>query len=196
MSTIIGLILRLPVKGFVFNKLNNACACCCLVAKSCPTLCNCMNCSMWGFCILHYLQEFAQTYISWIDDAIQPFHPLLFPSPPAFNLSQHQSLFQWVSSSHQVTKVNKKEHINEILPYYWGFPVSLRPTFVILELKFLVWKGPVFRPWVLVCVYVIILLYCPFSSMMFRLQHHSTCCLVLFEVQLLLNPVDHPLITW
>ena len=43
-------------------------------------------------------------------------------------------------------KVNKREHINEILLYYWGFPVSLRLTFVILELKFLVWKGPVFRP--------------------------------------------------
>lgn len=93
-------------------------------------------------------------------------------------------------------KVNKREHINEILPYYWGFPVSLRPTFVIPELKFLIWKGPVFRPWVLACVYFIILLYYSFSFMMSRLQHHSTCRLVLFEVQLLLSPVDHLLITW
>lgn len=70
-------------------------------------------------------------------------------------------------------KVNKREHISEILPYYWGFSVSLGPTFVILELKFLVWKGPVFRPWVLACVYFIIQLYCSFSFMISRLQHHS-----------------------
>ena len=54
---------------------------------------------------LHYLREFAQTYVHWVGDAIQLFHPLLSPSPPAFNLSQHQGLFQWVSSLHQVAKV-------------------------------------------------------------------------------------------
>ena len=53
----------------------------------------------------HQLSEFTQTHVHWVGDAIQPSHPLSTPSPPAFNLSQHQGLFQWVSSSHQVAKV-------------------------------------------------------------------------------------------
>ena len=53
----------------------------------------------------HQLLEFAETYIHWVSDAIQPSHPLSSFSPPAFNLAQHQGLFQWVSSSHQVVKV-------------------------------------------------------------------------------------------
>ena len=61
--------------------------------------------STLGFPVLHYLQEFAQTHVYWVSDAIQPSHPLSSPSPPALNLSQHQGLFQWVSSSHQVIKV-------------------------------------------------------------------------------------------
>ena len=55
--------------------------------------------------VLHYLQEFAQVHIHWVSDAIQPSHPLSSPSPPALNLSQHQGLFQWVDSSHEVDKV-------------------------------------------------------------------------------------------
>ena len=51
------------------------------------------------------LPEFTQTYVHWVGDAVQPSHPLSSPSPPAFNLSQHQGLFKWVSSSHQVSKV-------------------------------------------------------------------------------------------
>ena len=53
----------------------------------------------------HQLPELTQTHVPWVGDTIQPSHPLLSPSPPAFNLSQHQGLFQWVSSSHQVAKV-------------------------------------------------------------------------------------------
>ena len=78
---------------------------CCLVTQSCLTLCDLMDFSMPGFPVLHYLSEFAQTYIHCISDAIQQSHPLSYPSPAASNLSQHQSLFQWVSSSHQVAKV-------------------------------------------------------------------------------------------
>ena len=77
----------------------------CSVNKSCLTLCNLMDCSTPGFPVLHYLLEFAQTQVHWVSDAIQPSHPLSPPSPPALNLSQHQGVFQWVSSSHQVTKV-------------------------------------------------------------------------------------------
>ena len=61
-------------------------------------------CTMPGFRVRHSLQEFAQTQIHWVSDAIQPSHPLSPPSPPALNLSQHQGLFQWVRSSHQVAK--------------------------------------------------------------------------------------------
>ena len=77
---------------------------CCSVIQSCPTLCNPMDCSMPGFPV-HYLLELAQTHIHWVSDAIQLSHPLLSPSPPTFNLSQHQGLFQCLGSSHQVAKV-------------------------------------------------------------------------------------------
>ena len=64
-----------------------------------------MECSTPGLPVHHQLPEFTQTHVHWVSDAIQPSHPLSFPSPPTFNLSQHQGLFQWVSSSHQVAKV-------------------------------------------------------------------------------------------
>ena len=66
-----------------------------------------MECSTPGFPILHHLTELAQTHVHRIGDAIQPAHPLLSPSPPAFSLSQHQGLSHWVRSSHQVAKVLK-----------------------------------------------------------------------------------------
>ena len=77
------------------------------VAQSCPTLCNPMNCSTPGLPVHHQLPEFTQTHVHWVSDAIQPSHPLLSPSPPTFNLSQHQGLFKWVSSSHQVARVSE-----------------------------------------------------------------------------------------
>ena len=64
-----------------------------------------MYCSTSGFPVHHQLPELAQTHVHWVGDAIQPSHPLSFPSPPAFNLSQHLGLFQWVNSLHQVAKV-------------------------------------------------------------------------------------------
>ena len=67
--------------------------CCCSSVKLCLTLCNPMSCSTPGFPDLHHLLEFAQTHVPWVSDAIQPSHPLSSPSPPAFNLSQHQGLF-------------------------------------------------------------------------------------------------------
>ena len=70
------------------------------VAQSRPTLCDPMDCSTPGLPVHHQLPEFTQTHVHWVDDAIQPSHPHLSPSPPAFNLSQHQGLFKWVSSSH------------------------------------------------------------------------------------------------
>ena len=79
--------------------------CYCLVAKLCLTLCNPLDWGTPGFPILHCLPGFAQTHVHWVGDAIQPSYSLSSSSPPAFNLSQHQGLFQWVSSSHQVAKV-------------------------------------------------------------------------------------------
>ena len=64
------------------------------VTQSCPTLCNLMNCSMPGLPVHHQLPELAQTQVHQASDAIQPSHPLLSPSPPAFKLSQHQGLFK------------------------------------------------------------------------------------------------------
>ena len=66
-----------------------------------------MDCSKPGFSVHHQLSDHAQIHVHQVGDAIQPFHPLPSPSPPAFNLSQHQGLFQWVCSSHQVAKVLK-----------------------------------------------------------------------------------------
>ena len=75
------------------------------VTQSCPTLCNPMDCSTPGFHVHHQLLELVQTHVHWVSDTIQPSHPLSSPFPPAFNLSQHQGLFKWVSSSNQVAKV-------------------------------------------------------------------------------------------
>ena len=76
-----------------------------LVTQSCPTLCNSMDCSTPGLPVHHQLPEFTQSHVHWVGDPIQPSHPLSSSSPPALSLSQHQGLFQWVSSSHQVAKV-------------------------------------------------------------------------------------------
>ena len=70
-----------------------------------PTLCDPMDCSKPGFPVHHQLPELAQTHVHWVGDVIKPSHSLSSPSPAAFNLSQHQGLFQWLSSSHQVAKV-------------------------------------------------------------------------------------------
>ena len=75
------------------------------VAQSCPTLCDPMNHSTPGLPVHHHLPEFTQTQVHRFGDAIQPSHPLSYPSPPSPNPSQHQGLFQWVNSSHEVAKV-------------------------------------------------------------------------------------------
>ena len=75
------------------------------VAQSCLTLCDPVDWSTPGVPVHHQLPELTQTHVHKVGDAIQPSHPLLSRSPSAFNLAQHQGLFQWVSSSHQVAKV-------------------------------------------------------------------------------------------
>ena len=82
-----------------------------LVTQSCPTLCDPMNHSTPGLPVHHQLPEFTQTHVHRVGDTIQPSHPLLSPSPPAPNPSQHQGLFQWVNSSHEVAKALKRKEI-------------------------------------------------------------------------------------
>ena len=80
------------------------------VTQSCLTICDPMNHSTPGLPVHHQLLEFTQTHVHWVDDAIHPSHPLSSPSPPALNLSQHQGLFKWVSSPHQVAKGLEFQH--------------------------------------------------------------------------------------
>ena len=81
-------------------------------SQSYPTPWDPMDCSTPGLLVHHQLPEFTHTHIHWVGDAIQPSHPLSSPSPSAFNLSQHQGLFIWVSSSHQ----------------YYSFSFSISPS--------------------------------------------------------------------
>ena len=84
-----------------------------------------MNCSIPGLPVHHQLLELAQTHVHWVSDVIQPSHSLLSPSPPAFSLSQHQGLFQWVSSSHQVAKVLELQLQHQSFSEYSGL-ISFR----------------------------------------------------------------------
>ena len=86
------------------------------VAQSCLTLCNHMDCSTTASTVHHQLQELVQTHVHWVSDAIRPSLPLSSSSPPAFNLSQHQGLFQWVSSSHKVDKILGASASTSVLP--------------------------------------------------------------------------------
>ena len=89
------------------------------ITQSCPTLCNPMDCSTPGFPVHHHLLELAQTHVHPVGNAIQPFHPLSSPSPPAFNLSQHLGLFRWVISLHEEARV-LDFHIHH-QPFQWIF---------------------------------------------------------------------------
>ena len=85
-------------KGFSYTSVQSS-----SVAQSCPTLCDPMDRSTPG--LLVQLPELTQTHVHWVGDAIQPSHPLSSASPPTLNRSQHQGVFQWVSSLHQVAKL-------------------------------------------------------------------------------------------
>ena len=84
-------------KGLAFEAIwswTSVIYCCCSVAKSCPTLCDPMDCSTPGFPVLHYLPEFTQTHVHLTSDFNQSSHPLLSPFPLALSLSWHQDLVQ------------------------------------------------------------------------------------------------------
>ena len=98
---------------------------CCSVAKLYPTLCNPLDCSMPGFPV----PEFAQIYVHWISDVIQPSHPLSPLSLPALNLSQHQGFFQWVGSLHQVVKVLELQLQHQT--FLWIFRVDFLEDWLV-----------------------------------------------------------------
>ena len=81
------------------------------VTQSCPTLCNPLGCHTPGFPVHHQVPEFTQTHVHWVGGAIQPSHPLLSPSSPAFDLHQHQGLFKWVR-----------------WPKFWSFSFNISPS--------------------------------------------------------------------
>ena len=112
-------------KKFLWTcKIANLCITC-SVTQLCPVLCD-LICSTSGFLVLHHLPELAQTHR--VSDAIQPSHPLLPPSPPAFSLSQQQGLFQWVSSSHQVAKgLELRRHQS----FQWIFRVGFLQVWLV-----------------------------------------------------------------
>ena len=107
------------------QHLGTFCCCCyCSVAKSRPTLCDPIDCSITGFPVFHHLLEFAQTHVNWVNDAIQPSHLLPPSSPPALNCSKHQGLFQWVGSPYQVAKVLELQLQHPVDIQDW-FPLRL-----------------------------------------------------------------------
>ena len=101
----------------------HAFCCCRSVTKSCTTLWPHGLYSTPGLPAPHHLLEFAQVRVHWTGDAIQPSHPLLPSSPPAFNLSQHQGLFQWIACSHQVAKVLELQL--QYQSFQWAFRVCV-----------------------------------------------------------------------
>ena len=110
--------------------VSSNCLYCCSVPKLCLTLCAPMDYSTPGFPVLHHLPKFAQTHAHWVSDTIQQSHPLPPPSPFAFNVSHHQGLFQWVSSSHHVAKVFAVSALAWVLPmniqdWFPSIPIDL-----------------------------------------------------------------------
>ena len=126
-----------------------------------------MNCSMLGFPVHRQLPELTQTHIHSVGDAVQPSHPLPSPSPPAFNLSQHQGLFQRVSSSYQVAKVLEFQLQHQ--SFQWIFRTSFRMDWFVL----LVVQG----------------------TLKSLLQHHSSKASVLQHSAFSIVQLSHPYMT-
>ena len=138
------------------------------VVQSCPTLCDPVDCSMPRFPVHHQLPEPTQTHVDHISDAIQPSHPLLSPSPPAFNLTQYQSLFQWVGSLHQEAQVLEFQLQHQSFQWISGL-ISFR----IDWLELLAVQG----------------------TLKSLLQHHSSKASILWCSALFMVQLSHPCMT-
>ena len=127
-----------------------------------------MDCSTPGLPVHQQLPEFTQTHVHWVSDAIQPSHPLSSPSPPIVNLSQHQGLFKWVSSSHQVAKVLEFQLQHQFSK--WTPRTDL------------LWDGLVVSPWVQ-------------GTLKSLVQHHSSKASVLQHSAFFIAQLSHPYMT-
>ena len=127
-----------------------------------------MDCRTPGFPVFHHLLELAQIHIHWVSDAVQSSRPLLSPSPPAFCLSQHQSLFEWVISSHQVAKVL------ELQLQHQSFQWIVRTDFLS--------DGLVWSP-------------CSPRTLKSILQHHSSKASILWHSAFFTVQLSHPYMT-
>ena len=121
------------------------------VTQSCLTLCDPMDCSTSGFPEHHQILELAQTHVHWIGDAIQPSHPLLFPSSPTFRLSQHQDIFKWVSSSHKVAKLLEFQLQHQA--FQWIFRVDFLENVLVGSSCYTRTHKGIFQPSVLSFLY-------------------------------------------
>ena len=180
-------------------------------------LCNSKDYSMSSFPVHHQLSEFAQTHLHQVGDAIQPCHPLLSASPPAFSLSQHQGLFQWVSSSHQVAKVLQLQHQFLPMNIQGWFPLELTGLISLLSKglsrvfsnttvqKHQFFNAHLFFLWYVIhcnkyllvnewfCIYKLICLCVYERGLNIRLSLHNQHMLVLFAIVL---SVHSTLLTW
>ena len=138
------------------------------VTQSCPTLCNPVNRSTPGLPVHHQLPKSTQTHVHWVDDAIQPSHPLSSPSPPAFNLSQLQGLFQWVSS-----------YIR--WPKYWSFSFNISPSSE--------------HPWLISFKMDWLDLLAVQGTLKSLLQHHSSKASILLHSAFFIVQLSHPYMT-
>ena len=127
-----------------------------------------MDCSTPSLPVHHHFPEFTQTHVHWVSDAIQPSHPLSSPSPPAFRLSQHQSLFQWVSSSHQVAKVLEFQLQHQSVQWTLGL-ISFRMD----------WLDPLTVP----------------GTLKSLLQHHNSKASILWCSAFFMVQLSHPHLT-
>ena len=138
------------------------------VNQSYPTLCDSMAHSMPGLPVHHQLPKFTQTYVHWVGNAIRPSYPLSSPSPPALNLSQHQGLLKWVSSSHQVAKLLEFQLQHQ--PFQWTF----RSDFFRMD-----WLDLLAVQGTLKCL----------------LQHHSSKASILWRSIFFMVQLSHPYMT-
>ena len=142
--------------------------CCCSVTKLYLAICDPMKCSTPGLLVLHYLPALSQTHVHWVGDDIQSSQTLLSPSPPISNLTQHQGLFQWVSSLHQVAKVLEFQMQHQ--SFQWKFRTDF---FRIDWFELLKVQG----------------------TLKSLLQHHSSKTLILQHLAFFVIQLSHPYMT-
>ena len=112
------------------------------VSQLCLTLCNPTDCRKPALPVHHQLSEFTQIHVYWSCDIIQLSHPLSSPTPPAFSLSQHQGLFKWVSSSHQLAKILEFQLQHQSFPWIFrtnSFGMDWLDLLSVQETQ--IWKG-------------------------------------------------------